>query len=108
MVEVESSVAAGRQPDVHNVVRAGDEADEAGDEKHGRLRSVVWFDQRVRTHHDQPDADDEQGECGQHRAPVFPHLRVPPAVGVRFARRQVPVLLYQRITIPGGGIIGVL
>lgn len=109
MVKVKAPVAAGRQPDVHHVVRPRHEADESGHEEHGRLRSVVGLGDGVRAHRDQSGSDDEQRDRGQHGSPVFPHLRVAPAVGVVFAGPgQVAVLLDQRVAVPGGGIIGVL
>lgn len=108
MVEVESPIATRRQPDVHDVVRPRYEADEAGHEEHRGLGTVVGFGDRVRSHRYQAGSDDQQGGGGQHGSPVLPDLRVAPAVGVGVVRGQVAVLLYQRVAIPRGGIIGVL
>uniref|UniRef100_A0A2M4DH02 Putative secreted protein n=1 Tax=Anopheles darlingi TaxID=43151 RepID=A0A2M4DH02_ANODA len=87
MVEIESSIATCCQPDVHDVIGTWDEADESGDKEHGSLRPVVRFCQSVRAHRYEPGADNQQGCRGQYGAPVFAHLRVPPAVGVGIAGR---------------------
>lgn len=58
MVEVESPVAPGGQPDVHHVVRSRHEADESGHEEHGGLRSVVGLGDGIGSHRYQAGSDD--------------------------------------------------
>lgn len=58
MVEVESPVAPGSQPDVHHVVCSGHKTDESRYEEDCCLGSVVWFGDGVRPHGYQAGSDD--------------------------------------------------
>lgn len=98
MIEVVASLSSGGEPDVDDVVGAGDEADHAGYEEHGALEPVLWLSDGEGAHAEQADADEQQHDGRAHRLPVFPHLGVVPAV---HGLRGLHILVYQRVRVAG-------
>lgn len=57
MVEVVASLSARSEPDVHDMVCAGHEADHAGHEEHGALQPVLRLSHGEGTHAQEPHTD---------------------------------------------------
>lgn len=108
MIEVEPSISFGCQPDVHDVIGPGYEADESRYEEHDSLRRVLRIRDGEGAHHKEARADDQERKGGQHCAPVLTHLGMPPAVCVGLLRGQVAVLLDERVAVPGRCVLGIL
>lgn len=108
MIEVEPSISFGCQPDVHDVIGPGYEADESRYEEHDSLRRVLRIRDGKGAHHKEARAHDQERKGGQHCAPVLTHLGMPPAVCVGLLRGQVAVLLDERVAVPGRCVLGIL
>lgn len=101
MVEVVAPLSAGGEPDVHDVVGAGHEADHAGHKEYCTLEAVLRLGDGEGSHAEEPHSDEQQHDGRAHRLPVLPDLRVVPAVhglrrfhilvdqGVGVSRRRV-------------------
>lgn len=59
MIEVVASLSSCGEPDVDDVVRAGDEADHAGYEEHGALEAVLRLGDGEGAHAEEADTDEE-------------------------------------------------
>lgn len=108
VIKVEPSVSLGCQPNVDDVIGAGYKADKSCHEEHHALRRILRIGNGERAHDEQARAHDQERKGGQHCAPVFAHLRMPPAICVGLLRGQVAVLLDERIAVPGGCVLGIL
>lgn len=59
MVEVVAPLSPGREPDVHDVVGSGHEADHAGYEEYCTLEAVLGLSDGEGAHAKEPHADQE-------------------------------------------------
>ena len=109
MAELEAPLPLDGQVDVADVVGAGQEADEAGDEEDGALHAGHGGD-AVGDHaaEDEGEAEKDEAEGGAHQLVVLPDLGVPPpeldgrrAAVVAAAARRAPALDERRRVLRG-------
>lgn len=103
MVEVVASLPSCGEPDVDDVVGAGDEADHAGHEEHGALEAVLRLGDGEGAHAEEAHTYQEQHDGRTHGLPVLADLGVVPAV---HGLRGLHVLVYQRVRVSRRRVFG--